>query len=320
MKQPTFDPGLTQQYAGPLRRVINPDGSFNVLRRGTNWRDINPYLHLVSIPWPHFLGTVLLGYICVNTLFAVVYFMLGPGALQGRLNGETASARFLECVFFSSQTLTTVGFGALAPKSPAANIIAAFEALCGLLGFAVATGLLFGRVSRPSARIGFSERALIAPYQEGTSFQFRMVNRRANSLIEPAATLMLMTVDRVDGNSRREFTILKLEREKIMLFPLTWTVVHPIDSDSPLYGKTAADLEALQAEFMVLVKAWDETFSQTVHQRFSYRYHEVVWGGRFTPAFNLDGKGDLEVNVNRIGNYTVATIENSAAPASTQQP
>jgi inward rectifier potassium channel len=316
MQKPSFDPGLTQQYAGTLRRVINPDGSFSVLRRGTDWRDINPYLYLVSISWAQFFGTVFVGYIFINSLFALVYFMLGPGALQGRLGGEGASDRFLECIFFSSQTLTTVGFGALAPKTPAANITAAFEALCGLLGFAVATGLLFGRVSRPSARIGFSEQGLIAAYQDGTSFQFRMVNRRANTLIEPAVTVMLMTVDRNNGGSRRDFTLLKLEREKIMLFPLTWTVVHPIDANSPLQGKTAADLEGLQAEFMVLVKAWDETFSQTVHQRYSYRYDEVIWGGRFTPAFSVDGKGELEVHVNRVGNYV---IEKPELPRSTPQ-
>lgn len=277
MQKPTFDPGLTQQYAGPLQRVINPDGSFNVLRRGRNWRDENPYLYLVSAPWLHFLGWVFLGYVLLNTLFAIVYFALGPGALQGAADGGRAFDRFLQCLFFSAQTVTTVGFGAVAPASRAANTVAAFEALTGLLGFAVATGLLFGRVSRPSARIGFSERALIAPYQDGSSFQFRMVNRRANSLIEPEVTLMIMTVKRTDGAQRRDFTLLRVERDKIMLFPLTWTVVHPIDADSPLYGKSAADFEDLQAEFMILIKAWDETFAQTVHQRFSYRYSEVVW-------------------------------------------
>jgi len=313
MQTPSFDPGLTQKYDGPLRRVINPDGSFNVIRRGTNWRDVNPYLHLVSISWARFFGWVLLGYILVNSLFATVYFLLGPGALSRGLQLDHSAGRFLQCFFFSSQTLTTVGFGAIAPATPAANIVAAFEALAGLLGFAVATGLLFGRVSRPSARIGFSRKALIAPYQDGTSFQFRMVNRRANTLIEPAATLMLMTVDRSDGNSRRDFRLMKLERPSIMLFPLTWTIVHPIDSESPLFGKTAADLEALQAEFMVLVKAWDETFGQTVHQRFSYRYSELVWGGRFTPAFGVDSKGDLQVHVDKVGNHVVASqvIENS---------
>jgi inward rectifier potassium channel len=315
MQTPSFDPGLTQKYDGPLRRVINPDGSFNVLRRGTNWRDVNPYLHLVSISWTRFFAWVLLNYVLVNSLFAAVYFLLGPGALNGGM-GNHASSRFLQCFFFSSQTLTTVGFGAISPANPAANFVAAFEALCGLLGFAVATGLLFGRVSRPSARIGFSGKALISPYQDGASFQFRMVNRRANTLIEPSATLMLMTVDRTDGTSRRDFTLLKLERPSIMLFPLTWTIVHPIDADSPLFGKTHADLEAVQAEFMILVKAWDETFAQTVHQRFSYRYSEIVWGGRFTPAFGIDEKGDLQVHVDKVGSYVT---ENSRSLPSAPQ-
>ncbi len=307
MRTPSFDPGLTQKYDGPLRRVINADGSFNVLRRGTNWRDVNPYLHLVSIPWTQFFALVLLYYLVVNSIFAAIYYLLGPEALTQRAAPGHAVEHYLACIFFSSQTLTTVGFGVLAPATPAANIVAAFEALAGVLGFAVVTGLLFGRVSRPSARIGFSEKAMIAPYQDISSFQFRMVNRRANTLIEPAATLMLMTVDRSDGKSQRQFTLLKLERPSIMLFPLTWTIVHPIDSESPLYGKTAEDLETVQAEFVVLIKAWDETFSQTVHQRFSYRYSELVWGGKFTPAFGVDAKGSLQVHVDKVGSYTTET-------------
>jgi len=310
MQKPTFDPGLTQQYGGTLRRIINHDGSFNVRRRGTNWRDVNPYLKLVSTTWPRFFGIILLIYVLVNTLFAGVYFALGPDALSANAPAM-GFGRFAQCVFFSSQTLTTVGFGALAPQSSAANIVAALEALSGLLGFAVATGLLFGRVSRPSARIGFSGRALISPYQDGTSFQFRMVNRRANSLIEPECTLMLMTVDRSDGELRRDFRLLKLERDKIMLFPLTWTVVHPIDHESPLFGKTHEDLKTLQAEFLILVKAWDETFSQTVHQRFSYRYSEVVWGGRYKPSFGVDADGALEVHVNRVGEHELKELPNS---------
>jgi inward rectifier potassium channel len=309
MQKPTFDPGLTTKYDGPLLRIINPDGTFNVERRGTNWRDVHIYLQLVSIPLTQFFGVVLLAYALVNTLFASIYFMLGPGALVGNDAAFRATDRFLRCVFFSSQTLTTVGFGAIAPISPAANLVAALEALIGLLGFAVATGLLFGRVSKPSARIGFSERALIAPYQDVTSLQFRIVNRRANTLIEPQVTLMLMTVDRSDGSYRRDFAILNLERDKIMLFALTWTVVHPIDASSPLFGKTAADLEALEAEFVVLVKAWDETFSQTVHQRFSYRYNELVWGGRFTPAFKVDDRGTLELQIDQVGAYITETAQ-----------
>src|SRR5260370_23853322 len=287
MQTAKFDPGLTQQYTGALRRAINKDGTFNVLRRGTSWRDVHPYLHLVSMPWPAFFGTLLLAYVVVNLAFAIVYYLLGPDSLQVGVPG----GRFLTGLYFSSQTLTTGGFVNIAPKSHAANVVAAFEALTGLLGFAVATGLLFGRVSRPSARIGFSERAVVAPFQDGTSLQFRVVNRRANTLIEPEATAMLMTVDRTDGGFKRDYALLKLERHKVLFLPLTWTIVHPIDDDSPLLGNTATDLELLQAEVMVLVKAWDETFSQTVHQRYSYHYGEIVWNARFTPAFAVNPAG-----------------------------
>jgi inward rectifier potassium channel len=308
MQKPTFDPGLTNKYSGPLRRVINPDGTFNVERRGTDWHDVNPYLYLVSVSWVKFFLIILVLYVLVNVIFAAVYYSLGPGALRSSTYGASSAARFLESFFFSSQTLTTVGFGEVAPRSSGANLIAAMEALTGLLGFAVATGLLFGRVSRPSARIGFSRNALIAPYLDGTSLQFRMVNRRANTLIEPAVTLMMMTVDRSGPEHRREFNILKLERDKVMLFPLTWTVVHPIDSESPLYGKMQRDLEDLQAEFMVLVTALDETFAQNVHQRFSYRFSDVEWGRRFTPAFNVDDSGVLLVHVDKVSAHIEAPL------------
>src|SRR5271166_4611355 len=299
MQTAKFDPGLTQQYSGAMRRAINKDGTFNVLRHGTGWRDVHPYLHLVSIPWPAFFSVLLLGYISVNIIFAIAYWMLGPDALQG---GLTAS-RFFNCVYFSSQTLTTVGFGSIAPRSHTANVLAAFEALIGLLGFAVATGLLVGRVSRPSARIGFSEHALITPYQGGTSLQFRMVNRRANTLLEPEVVVALMTVDPSDGGYKRNYELLTLERDKILFFALTWTVVHPIAAEGPLYGKTIADLERLQAELLILVKAWDETFSQNVNQRFSYRFDEIVWNARFQPAFAVDDGGAMVLDVSRVGAY-----------------
>jgi inward rectifier potassium channel len=307
VQKSTFDPGLTQQYAGPLRRAIDKDGSFNVIRRGTSWRDLNPYLHLVTVPWPVFFGVLLSGYILVNLLFATGYFLLGPDALErsGMAPREPGGStnRFVTGLYFSSQTLTTVGFGSIAPKSDGANVLAAFEALTGLLGFAVATGLLFGRVSRPSARIGFSATALIAPYRDGSSLQFRVVNRRRNSLVEPEATVMLMTVDRGDGGFQREYKLLNLEREKVLFLPLTWTIVHPIDNDSPLWGKTAAELEELQAELLILIKAWDETFSQTVHQRYSYRYDEIVWQARFRPAFTIDRNGHMVLDVDEVGSY-----------------
>ncbi len=303
MQQPGFDPGLTQQYSGKLRRAINPDGTFNVIRRGTDWRDVHPYLRLVTMSWPRFFGMILIAYAIVNVAFACVYYALGPEALQGGMASGKRIDRFLADIFFSSQTLTTVGFGAIAPHSHSANLVAALEAMLGLLGFAVATGVLLGRVSKPSARIGFSRHAMIAPYQDGQSFQFRIVNRRQNSLMELEATVTLMLVDPVDGVLRRDFKQLKLERDRVLFFPLTWTIVHPIDSESALSGLTQEDLQTRQAEFLILVKAWDETFSQTVHQRYSYRYDELIWGGKFRPAFAFNDDGDMVLEVGDVSAY-----------------
>ena len=304
MQTPSFDPGLTQKYNGPINRAINKDGTFNVERRGTDWRDVNPYLRLVSMSWPRFFGFILLGYTLANLIFATVYFMLGPHALQGGMEPSGNLERILTDFFFSSQTLTTVGFGAIAPKSHEANLVAAFEAMIGLLGFAVATGVLLGRVSKPSARIGFSERAIMSPYQDGLAFQFRLVNRRRNSLMELEATLMLMTVSQTPKGYQRDFKILKLERDSVLFFPLTWTIVHPVDAESPLSGKSADDLKQAQAEFMILIKGWDETFGQTVHQRFSYRFDEIVWNARFEPAFEVGTSGDMVLEVGKVGALT----------------
>jgi inward rectifier potassium channel len=302
MEKPAFDPGLTQKFTAPFRRIINKDGSFNVRRRGGNWHDVHPYLHLVNLSWPGFLATLFLGYVLVNTLFATLYFILGPDQIAGT-GAATTADRFLKIFFFSAQTLSTVGYGTMAPKSDAANLVAALEALAGVLGFAVATGLLFGRVSRPSAKIGYSSNALIAPYQDGTSLQFRVVNRRRNDVVELEARVMLMTVETRDGRALRQYKLLKLEREKVLFLPLTWTIVHPIDQDSPLYGATPEDLVRLQAEVMILIKAYDDTFSQTVMSRYSYRHDEFVWHKRFAPAFDVDADGDLLLDLERVGQY-----------------
>ncbi len=171
----------------------------------------------------------------------------------------------------------------------------------GVLGFAVATGLLFGRVSRPSAKIGFSQTMLITSYQDIQSLQFRVVNRRRNDLMEIQARVLIMTVEDKDGQPTRRYTQLKLEREQVLFMPLTWTVVHPIDGESPLFGLTAEDLERLQAEVMILIKAYDDTFSQTVLARYSYRYDEISWNRRFAPAFSVDAEGDLVLELQKVG-------------------
>ena len=300
MQNPAFDPGLTQQYTGNFRRAINKDGTFNVRRRGATWRDFHPYLHLINLGWAPFFGVLFLGYLVVNTLFALAYFSLGPGHLLGG-DASTQSGRFLNSFFFSAHTLSTVGYGSISPKSLGSNIVASFESLVGVLGFAVATGLLFGRVSRPSAKIGFSEKLLVAPYQDITSLQFRVVNRRRNDLVELEARVVLMTVEEKDGKPSRTYRQLKLEREKVLFLPLTWTIVHPIDRESPMFGLNAEDFKRLQVEMMVLIKAYDDTFSQTVLARYSYRYDEIAWDQRFAPAFSVDPDGDLVLELQKVG-------------------
>ena len=309
MAKPTFDPGLTQQYTGILRRAINKDGSFNVARRGTGWRDIHPYLQLISLPWPSFLALVFAAYLGVNTLFATLYFSLGPGHLTGG-DAPHKFDRFLNAFFFSAHTLTTVGYGNIAPGTISANVYAVIEALIGLLGFALVTGVLFGRFSRPSARIGFSEQALISPYEGRTSLQFRIVNRRPNALMEMEATVILMLVEGDPGKQKRTFRGLPLERDEVDFLALTWTIVHPIDEESPLFGKTKQDLEHKQAEVIVLIKGFDETFSQGVRARYSYRFDEIDWNARFTPAFEFDETGSMVLNINKVGSH--APVEPAA--------
>jgi inward rectifier potassium channel len=174
------------------------------------------------------------------------------------------------------------------------------------MAFAVGTGVFYGRVSQPSARLGFSEHALVAPYDQGTSVQFRIVNLRDNMLMELEARVMLMTVVQRDGQLRREYNNVRLERDRVLFLPLTWTIVHPVDSESPFFGKTAADLEALQAELLILIKGEDDTFSQVVHTRHSYRYDEIVWQERFAPAFQIDPAGDMVLDVDRVGEHVPA--------------
>jgi inward rectifier potassium channel len=202
-----------------------------------------------------------------------------------------------------------VGYGNIVPRGIAANGLASFESLLGVLGFAVATGLLYGRVSRPSARIGFSQNMVIAPYQDGFSLQFRVVNRRANSLMELEARVMLMTVEPSGGRPRRTYTLLPLERETVLFLPLTWTIVHPIDASSPLWGKTRADLERLQTEVIILIKAYDDTFSQTVLARSSYRHDEILWNARFEPAFYVDPAGAMVLELPKLDATAPAITE-----------
>lgn len=294
-----FDPGLTKTYGGELRRVINKDGSFNVRRHGRIITDVHLYQFLVSVSWPAFILILVAGYAVMNGAFACLYLAIGLEHLIGAdLTGSVG--KFLSAFFFSTQTFTTVGYGTIAPHGTWANLLASFEALIGLLSLAIATGLLYGRFSRATAKLVFSDSMVVAPYRDSKGLMFRVANRRTSNLMEMEARLLLMTVVSVNGQPTRKYDPLELEVPSVHFLPLTWTVVHAISPSSPLFGKTADDLASLQAEVLVLLKGYDDSFRQTVHARTSYRHDEFAWDRRFAPAFHVDTEGGMIVDLNKI--------------------
>jgi len=282
------------------RRLLNRNGSFNVKREGLSFlQSLSAYHYFLTMSWTRFLGYAMGAYLAANALFAVAYVSCGDGALTG-FAAQGAGERFVTAFFFSVHTLATIGYGNIAPANLDANIVVVFESLAGLLGFALVAGIVFARFARPMAQIVFSDNAIIAPYRGITAFMFRIVNQRSNELVQLEAKVMLTRRKRgVDGE--REFIQLKLERENVIFFPLTWTIVHPIDEKSPLHGMTERDLLGCDSEFLVMLNGFDETFSQTVHTRSSYRGDEVVWGARFKSIFNPPKPdGTLSVDIRKL--------------------
>ena len=280
-------------------RLLNRDGSFNVKLGGLPFmQTIHLYHSLLTMSWWKFYLTITTVYIFINALFALVFVFAGV-PIDGATS-VTIYGRFLEAFFFSVQTFTTVGYGRLSPMGVLGNIMASFDAFVGLISFAIATGLLFARFSRPNAKILFSEKAIIAPYKDVTAFEFRMANVRTSQLVNVEVKVLFSERHLSGGKPRRSFHELPLERHKVDVLPLHLTVVHPIEKGSPLSGLKMADLEKSDAEFIVLISAFDETFSQTVHTRTSYKFSEIVWGVKFRDMFQYSGNGEVRVDLKRI--------------------
>jgi inward rectifier potassium channel len=294
-----YDPGFTRIYDGELRRAINRDGSFNVHRLGMRLNDFHPYQFLVRVSWPWFIAILVSGFITMNVLFALLYLLAGAEHLVGASTGNSLEA-FASAFFFSTHTFTTVGYGSITPEGFADNMIAALEAMTGLMSFAVATGLLYGRFSRASAKLVFSESMVIAQHKGGSALMFRLANRRRSTLMEVEARLLLMTVAQTENGPVRKYDQLEVEIPAIHFLPLTWTVVHPITASSPLHTKTPEELAGLQAEVLVLIKGFDDTFQQIVHSRFSYRHDEIRRGRRFTTAFHVNREGEMILDLDKI--------------------
>ena len=283
------------------QRLLNPDGSFNVIRSGLGLLEtIAPYQQLLTVSWTGFFAIVVALYLLINAAFALAYFAEGSTALMGP-GADMLGGHFSQAFFFSVQTFATIGYGQIGPNGFAANALVTIEALVGLIFQALATGLLFARFSRPTASILFSHQAIVAPYGGGHSLQFRIANRRKNEIIQLEAQVLFSAME-PDGRGGlvRRYTLLPLERNKVTFFPLSWTIVHPIDQTSPLEGKTADELVRAEAEVLVLLSGIDETFAQTVHARSSYRAEEIIWNRRFRSMFVEEQGGSLSVDISRL--------------------
>lgn len=301
---PEDDLGFGTQPVMKNQPLLNRDGSVNVRRpRRSIFNTTDNYHILITMSWGKFWLLILSGYAIINIIFASIYMAIGVENLNGA-EGHTFVEHYLDAIFFSAQTISTVGYGHISPRGITCNTVAALESMMGLLAFALATGLLYGRFSRPSAKIVYSSNIIIAPYQDGgKGLMFRLANQRRNLLIDLQAEVVFSYNEDVNGKPIRRFFPLVLERKRVSLLTISWTIVHPLDDHSPLKDMTREELIRTEASFSVLIKAFDDTFSQTVHSRAAYMHNDIVWGAKFRPTFERDPDGRLFLDIGRISQH-----------------
>lgn len=277
-------------------RIINKDGSPNLRKSGmTFWQRLSIYHVLLKLPRLQFLLVVFAFYTSLNTMFAFVYVFVGIEHLQGTEATRSFAYQFQQAFFFSSQTLTTVGYGHISPSGLLTNIIAALESFLGIISFAMVTGLFFSRFSRPKAYLKFSENMIVAPYKSGTALMFRVASHKNNHLTDAEAVITGAFHIMENGNRVTKFFQLPLEISKINSLAISWTIVHPIDENSPFYGLNEEELRNTNLEVMPGIKAFDDHYSNTVQQRTSYTVNDLVYGARFLPAFQRSEDGSHTV-------------------------
>jgi inward rectifier potassium channel len=288
------------------RRLLNRDGSFTSRRLGFSALSyLNGYHALLTVTWPRFLGMVAAAYLAFNALFAWAYLLCGAVGLGG-LGDNSMGGRWLRAFFFSVETFATIGYGHVFPVGGPANWVVTIESLVSLLAVALMTGIVFARFSRPTAAVLFSDVAVVGPYQGTTGFMFRITNARSNQLMELEAKVLF---SRLDGKGRR-YDQLKLERTKVVFFPMSWTIVHPITDTSPMWGCTHQDLVDTDAEFLILLSGIDETFAQLVHARSSYKPAEIRFGAKFANIYNPVARdGTISIDVSRLSETEDALLE-----------
>ena len=271
MSRKIGDSGFSEKFQSKPKRLIENDGSVNVKKVGGLRQNL--YQRLISMSWPKFFATTLLFYLVINIVFAIAYFIVGVENLQG-IPYEKPLAGFLYCFFFSVQTFTTVGYGAIHPEGLLANGVATIEAMMGLMGFALITGLLYGKFSRPTSKLRFSKNALFHKENGQYEIHFQLVNMRDNLIIEPSVKVLLKLYNM--KTQSRSFYNLDLRISKIMFFPANWRIVHEVNDMSPLKSMTKEDLEEMDMEIVVLFQGFDESFHQQIYVKHSYGGEDVL--------------------------------------------
>ncbi len=292
-------------------RFVNKDGRPNVEKKGLPlFKRISWFHTLLQMSTMKFLLVILLFYITINFLFASCYYLIGVDHLGG-MNADTPLEKFGEAYFFSAQTFTTVGYGRINPNGLWASAIAAFEALIGLLTFAIATGLFYGRFSKPKAYLLFSENAILAPFKDGLAIMMRAAPYKNNNLTDVEAKVNVGLTLEENGKAVNKFFFMDLEYSKVNSLNLSWTMVHPINEDSPFYKFSQDDFKNIKGEILVFINAFDDMFSNTVVSRTSYTLNEIILGAKFVPMYHRNEENNTTVlDLEKINTHTTVDINN----------
>ena len=290
-------------------RFLNKNGEANIHKTGIGFFERYSWFHsMLAMRWTKFFIIIMVFYILVNLLFALIYYLLGVEHLAG-MSTSTEAEKFGEAFFFSVQTFTTVGYGRISPTGFATSSIAAFQALIGLLSFAVATGLMYGRFSKPTAYLKFSENAIIAPYRGITALMMRVAPFKNTTLTDAEARLTLGMMIEENGKLANRFFPLEMELDKVNALTLSWTLVHPITENSPLYGFSKEDYMNNNGELIVFIKAFDDMFSNTVVIRSSYTFNEFIYGAAFNPMYHRDENNSSTVlDLGKLNDYRLTVL------------
>jgi inward rectifier potassium channel len=282
--------------------VVPSTGALGVVKVGLKTRTFEDvYYFLMEGSWKRLLLFVAALYLGINALFAGLYLLAGD-SISGAEKGS-----FSDAFFFSVQTLSTVGYGVMAPKGALGSTLVTVETFLGLLGMAMASGLMFSKFARPTARVLFSSKMIVSTRDGKPCLVLRMANGRSNNEIVEATLRISVLKPEVttEGEKMRRFHDLVLMRSQTPLFTLTWTVIHVIDEKSPLFGETAESLQAMSVRFIVTLTGIDSTFAQTVYARTSYFADDMVWGGRFVDVTSQLPDGRLQVDYTKLNDVVV---------------